>query len=106
MDDRLKNIIKKAIKTRDVFLDDQYNNQYSWAHLIKRVVRNNAEDIFSKVKKNPNEITHLFSKKRVIEKMERIYTAISSRVDKEKEMKKYLQKQVDSYDEVKKYISN
>jgi hypothetical protein len=37
--------------------------------------------------------------------MERIYTAISSRDDKEKEMKKYLQKQVDSYDEVKKYIS-
>ena len=105
LDDRLKNIIKKAIKNRDVFLDDHYNNQYSWAHLIKRVVRNNAEDIFSKVKKNPNEITHLFSKKRVIEKMERIYTAISSRDDKEKEMKKYLQKQVDSFDEVKKYIS-
>jgi len=105
LDDLLKNKIKKSIRNGDDFLDGQYYNQYSWAHLIKRVVRNNAEDIISKVKKNPNEITHLFSKKRVIKKMERIYTAISSRDDKEKEMKKYLQKQVDSYDEVKKYIS-
>ena len=103
LDDRLKNLIKKTIRKGHIFLDDQFNNQYTWAYLIKSVVRNNAVDLFSKVEKNPNGITHLFSKKMVIKKMERIYTAVIER--NKEEMKKYLQKQVDSYDEVKQYIS-
>jgi hypothetical protein len=104
LDDRLKNLIKKTIKKGHNFSEHQFNQPYTWANLIKSIVRNNAEDIFSKVRNNPYEITQLFSKKMVIQKMERIYTAVFSRGDKEKEMKKYLQKQIDSFREIEPFI--
>ncbi len=104
LDERLQNLIKKTIKKGHNFSDHQYNQSYTWAHLIKSVVRNNAEEIFSKVQNNPNEITQLFSKKMVIQKMERIYAAVLFRGDKENEMQKYLQKQIQSYLEVQPYV--
>ncbi len=104
LDERLQNLIKKTIKKGHNFSDDQYNESYTWAHLIKSVVRNNAEEIFSKVQNNPNEITQLFSKKMVIQKMERIYASVLFRGDKENEMRKYLQKQIQSYLEVQPYV--
>ena len=76
------------------------DQSYTWAHIIESVVRNNAEKIYSKVEKNPNDISHLFSKKMVVQKMERIYEAINSRNDKEIEINNYIKKQVDSYREV------
>jgi hypothetical protein len=104
LDDRLKNLIRKTIKKGHNFSIYNSNHTYTWADIIKSVVINNAEELLSKVKNNPYEITNLFSKKMVIQKMERIYTEVFSRGDKEKEMRKYLEKQVYSFMEVEQYI--
>jgi hypothetical protein len=104
LDDRLKNLIKKTINKGHNFSTHNNWNSYTWADIIKSVVRNNAEELLSKVKNNPYDITNLFSKKMVIQKMERIYTAVFSRGDKEKEMRKYIEKQVESLVEVERYF--
>lgn len=100
LDNRLKNLIAKKIRLGHTGVDHEYN----WATIIKSVVLNNAEDLYTKIQNNPYEITNLFSKKRVIEKMERIYEQIFSRDNHEKEMRKYILKQIDSLREIEQHI--
>jgi hypothetical protein len=105
LDDRLKNLLKKTIN-KGHNISRGSDQPFTWAHIIESVVRNNAENISSKVEKNPYEITHLFSKKMVVQKMERIYDKISDRDDSEKERKTYIEKQVISYAEVVSYLND
>lgn len=101
LDDRLKNLILKKIRQGHYGTDNQFN----WASIIRSVIINNANDLHSKIQNNPYEITNLFSKKRVIEKMERIYKEIFGRKDHKMEMEKYIYKQVESYREIEQHIN-
>jgi hypothetical protein len=104
LDDRLRNLLKKTIlKGHDI--RNKNGSVYTWAHLIESVVNNNAVELATKVKNDPYQITDFFSKKRVIQKMERIHYAILKRKDPEM-MRKYIDKQVESYKEVLRHISD
>lgn len=97
LDERLRNLIDKtisqAINTRE--------NEYTWKTLICNIIETNAEDFHSIVRNNPKDIKKVFSKKMVIQKMERIYSAVLGDNFPEKKMKQYIKRQVESYNEIK-----
>ena len=98
LDIRLKRLIAKSIVKGKVAVK---GNKYNWATLIDSVIINNSEEILTKIQNNPYELTHLFSKKMVIQKMERIYETVLSRENPGYELRRYISEQVSLFREIK-----
>jgi hypothetical protein len=100
LDDRLQNLIKRTVKDGK----KGFRDKYDWATIISSVILIHAEDLQDRVANNARDITEFFSKKRVIQKMERIYKEIFNRKDPLLELSKYLDTQLVSWQNIKSFI--
>jgi hypothetical protein len=108
-DDRLKKLISKTLKqTFDALGAKRLHDRYTWSDVIKSIIILHSNT--AKVKSNKNDLYDtriLFTRKRTIEKMERIYGSIPKEESKDgarTELNKYLDAQVASLNSIMPFL--
>lgn len=101
-DKRLQNLIKKTIKNGTVGVE---NKNYNWASIIDSIIINNSIELKSKIQSSIYELSHIFSKKMVITKMQRIHSSIFQSSNAKLELNKYVADQVVLHRNIKNILS-